>query len=130
MKRFLLGIAIFSILPVAALYSQELGRDISRAFASGDIDIISGNMANKVELSIDGERTQVTGPQAVERISRFMANLAWPKFTIVHKSGRDNAGFIIGNLKSNKTTYRVNISYDRVENKDVIRTIRIEQTDD
>jgi hypothetical protein len=128
MKRFLLVFTAF--LTIAAANSQELSREISRTFATGDAEIIAERMDNGVELFLNGQRERLNRQQTVERINRFLETLPWPKFTIVHKSDRSDAGFIIGNLQSDKITYRVNISFGKIDNKEVIQTIRIEQTDD
>ena len=125
MKRFLLIFASFLAL---SSYAQDLDKKIARSFSGGDVGSIAANIDSEVELSIEGARERVKQGEAAEQINQFLNQLSAPRFTLIHKSDRRDAGFIIGNLQSGKITYRINISFNKVDGKEMIQTIRIEES--
>ena len=125
MKRFLL---IFASLLVLSSYAQDLDKRVVRSFSDKNFSSIAAYIDEEVELSINGARERVKQTQATEQINQFLSPLSAPKFTLIHKSDRSDAGFIIGNLQSGKTTYRINISFNKIEGKEIIQTIRIEES--
>ena len=124
MKRFLL---LFASLLALSSYAQDLDKKIAHSFSGRDVSSIVANIDSEVELSIEGTRERVKQGEAAELIAQFLSQLSAPNFTLIHKSDRRDAGFIIGNLQSGKTTYRINISFNKVDGKEMIQTIRIEK---
>ena len=124
MKYFLLIFALFLTL---SSHAQEFDKKIARSFSDKSISSIAMNIDDEIELSIDGVRKRVKQGQAEEQVNQFLSQLSAPKFTLIHKSDRRDAGFIIGNLQSDKAAYRINISFNKEDGVEIIQTIRIEK---
>lgn len=125
MKKQLLFFAAFLIMSTS--YSQELSQEINQSFSKRNIEPLADNMDSEIELTIEGKRERMKGPQAISQIDNFLQSLSSSRFSVIHKSDKRDAGFIIGTLQSEKIAYRVNISFKKIDNKEIIQTIRIEQ---
>ena len=127
MRKFLFIACLCAFATIA--YAQDLDKKVIRSFSDKDFTSIAAYIDDEIELSIDGTRTRMQQTQAAEQINQFLNRLSAPRFTLIHKSDRRDAGFIIGNLQSGKTAYRVNISYNKTDGgKEIIQTIRIEES--
>ena len=125
MKRLLFLCTVFLI--VFSCYSQEFPQSIALSFSNRDAGLLFDSMDDEIELTINNGRERLDKTVAVSKIDNFLQTLPSSKFSIVHKSDKRDVGFIIGTLQCAQDSYRINISFNKNQNKIVIQTIRIDK---
>lgn len=125
MKRLLFLCTVFLI--VSSCYSQELSQTIVQSFSNRNAELLFDYMDNEVELTIENGRERVKKATAISKIDDFLQALPSSKFSVIHKSDKRDVGFVIGSLQCAQDSYRVNVSFNKRQNKIVIQTIRIEK---
>ena len=119
---------ILLILPAIAFVDFNLG-DISKAISNGDADALAKYFDNRVEISIMGDEDMYNKSQALQVVKTFFQNNKPKSYDQRHQGvskGKDSH-YAIGDLVTNKDSFRVYI-YMKVENgKYIIQELRIDK---
>lgn len=118
--------ALSLILSLIIFTSATSLQDMITAFQKGDASAISQFLDNRVEITISGETESYDRNKASAIITSFFNGIAVSGFQIIHKSESSGSQYFIGNLKSNKGTYRTTIYVKTKNGKQVIQELRFE----
>jgi len=117
---------LFAYLVQGALVAQS---DLNTALGKGNVGGITAYFGDKVELTIGDKEAQVTKAEAAARLSNFFENHIAKGYRQVHTgaSKTNEANYTIGELSTDKGTFRVYIYFTQQGQKQVIAELRIEE---
>ncbi len=114
---------VFSLI-FCSIYGQEnLLNELSNAFASGNAKLLYEKSEDNVKLSLLAKENIYTNEQVRVLLKAFFDENPPIDYTVVHKGNKDNATFVIGDMKTTSKTYR--IFY--LLNNSLIQQLRIEE---
>lgn len=130
MKKFysLIIFLFFSI--YFNLSAQVIPEEIITAFQKGNSSTLSQYLNSNVELTIDNIDNFYSKEQAELILKDFFSKNIVTSFNITHKGEKNEATFFIGNLYTNKGTFRVTAFIKNIKNQKLIHHLRIEKKDD
>jgi Domain of unknown function (DUF4783) len=128
MKNLILG--IFLILTISVIANPITDNTIAKALKSGDATTIAKYFNKSVDLTIPGNEGIYSKIQAKLILKTFFLKNKPSDFKVVHNGdSKNNAHYSIGNLITNKGTYRTYILYKEVSGKITILELRIESNE-
>jgi hypothetical protein len=107
-------------------YSQT-NKEIILALKTGNSTELSKFFISNVELIIGEKEGVYSKSQALVILKNFYKQNKPQNFSILHEGGKDGAKYVIGNLKTNKSIYRVYFLIKKQGQKSYIHTLRIEE---
>ncbi len=118
---------LFSLLFVGTVSAQD-GSKLLRALHSGNYQKVTRHFAPKVEICFGDDVFFLPKSKAATKFESIMNELHPTSVTALHKGSSDNksAKYIIGEVKSQKGTYRLFIFAKRRGDRTVIKEIRLE----
>ncbi|MDR0394617.1 MAG: DUF4783 domain-containing protein [Tannerella sp.] len=99
---------------------------ISDAIKSGNADLLKDKMDEEIDISVPGISRKSDGNEAVIILKTFFQTNKVSGFTVAHHADKNESGFFVGKLATDKGVFRVNITYTTKNDKIRIQTIRIE----
>lgn len=116
------GILLFS-LPANAQVPDE----IILSLKSGNARTLSEYFNQNVELVVPESDNVYSKAQAQLIVSNFFSSYVPQSFSVIHKGGKEGAQYVIGNLGTDKGTFRVYFLLKKSDGKDYIHQLRIEK---
>ena len=110
--------------------SEKIPKDIIIALQTGDAKLLSGYFNTNVELVVLDNDNVYSKAQAQQIVSNFFNNFTPVQenaFDIIHDSGKADAKYVIGKLKTEKGDFRVYFLLKRNSGKEYIHQLRIEK---
>lgn len=102
--------------------------DIYTALSKGDVAALEQHLDNQVELCIFDKEDVFTRQDATRMLKNFFAEHAVKGYKEMHSGaskGRDS-NYAIGQLATDKGTFRVYLYFDKRDDKRIIQELRIE----
>lgn len=112
------------------IWGQEPTAEIVKAFSKGDATFLELFLNEEVSLSIIDRKLRVDKKEAVKEMDVFLKNIKIKNFTLKHSSVKEESGYMIGSLQTEKEKYRVNCFYKKENDKFFINQIRIDKSND
>ena len=121
-----------SLLAGAAHLPQDkkVPNEINVGLATGDAKVLSSYFNQNVELVVLDNDNVYSKAQAQQIVTNFFSKfppLEKNAFSIIHDSGKENAQYVIGKLKTEKGNFRVYFLLKQNDGKQYIHQLRIEQ---
>jgi len=132
-KHIVSIILIFcSFMSIAANSSQDkkVPNEINVGLATGDAKVLSTYFNQNVELVVLDNDNVYSKAQAQQIVTNFFSKfppIEKNAFSIIHDSGKENAQYVIGKLKTEKGDFRVYLLLKQNDGKQYIHVLRIEQ---
>ncbi|MDR1380501.1 MAG: DUF4783 domain-containing protein [Tannerella sp.] len=99
---------------------------VSDAFKAGNVEPLRDRMSEEVDISVPGTSCKSSGDGATAILKEFFGTVKITGFTVAHHADKNESGFFVGKLATDKGEYRVNITYTAKDGKLRIQVIRIE----
>ncbi|QIA06942.1 DUF4783 domain-containing protein [Draconibacterium halophilum] len=132
-KTIISVILVFcSFLAVAGNTPQDkkVPNEINVGLATGNAKVLSSYFNQNVELVVLDNDNVYSKAQAQQIVTNFFSKfppVAENAFSIIHDSGKENAQYVIGKLKTEKGNFRVYFLLKQNSGKQYIHQLRIEQ---
>lgn len=123
--KFLL-VGLFVVTSSLTSYSQT-NKEIILALKTGNSTQLSSYFISNVELIIGEKEGVYSKTQAHVILKDFYKSNNPKNFSVLHEGGKDGAKYVIGNLKTDKSIYRVYFLIKKQGEKSYIHTLRIEE---
>ena len=130
-KIIILFLFLPYFLPAQDLTSeQQVFEGIAKAVKEGQSTDLSAYFASSIECDILGKEDVYSKPQAIQVMKDFFSNYKAKNFSILHKSGKGQAKFIIGNYATVAgENYRITFFVKQDGTSYFVQQIRIEDGD-
>lgn len=112
-----------SILFTIALTAGELSGRVTRVFKTGQVELLTESLADKVIFIQSNVRSDLPAAECRKKLSAFFAAHQPENFRILHQRTQGETGFIIGKLATASGIYRIHCLF-KIE-KDVCRINQI-----
>ena len=99
---------------------------ITKAFKAGNADLLKGYMDEEVNISVPGTTKKGAGNEAIVVLKTFFQANKVSDFTVSHHADKNTSGFFVAKLVTDKTTFRVNVTYTTKAGTVLLQAIRIE----
>jgi len=119
---FISGFIIFS-----NQLQAQVPDEIVQSFKTGDSKTLSGYFNENVEMVVLENDNVYSKAQAQQIVSKFFNNNSPENFNVIHQGGKEGAQYVIGNLVTNKGSFRVYFLLKKNNGKDYIHQLRIEE---
>lgn len=125
------NISIYFLLITGFLFSAgnviaQIPDEIILSLGSGNSKVLSGYFNQNVELVVLDNDNVYSKAQAQQIVSTFFDNYTPLSFNVIHQGGKE-AKYVIGDLKTNKETFRVYFLLKKNQDKEYIHQLRIEK---
>lgn len=114
----------------ASIWAQEPTSEIVKAFSKGDAELLELFLNDEVSLSLVDRKLRVDKKEAIKEVNTFLKDIKIKDFALKHSSLKDESGYVIGSLQTDKERYRVNCFYIKEKDKFFINQIRIDKSND
>jgi hypothetical protein len=108
-------------------YSGDIPNEIIVAFRTGNASSLSKYFNTNLELAINSNDDIYSREQAELILKDFFMKNIPTSFTILHKSGKEESRYAIGNLSTTNGKFRVTILVKLKENQPLIHQLRIQK---
>ena len=112
-----------------SLFSQKVPEQMVRAFANGNVDILSEYFNERLQINLPEQEFLCSKAQAKEIMRDFFSKNKPSSFKIIFEGGKSDSNFSIGTLTSSTGKYRVNIFSKKFDGKNLVHLLRIEKDD-
>jgi len=119
---FISGFIIFS-----NQLKAQVPDEIIQSFKTGDSKTLSGYFNENVEMVVLENDNVYSKAQAQQIVNKFFNNNSPESFNVIHQGGKEGAQYVIGNLGTNKGSFRVYFLLKKNGGKDYIHQLRIEE---
>ncbi len=119
---FISGFIIFSNQSQA-----QVPDEIIQSFKTGDSKTLSDYFNLNVEIVVLENDNVYSKAQAQQIVSKFFSANSPESFNVIHQGGKEGAQYVIGNLVTNKGSFRVYFLLKKNNGKDYIHQLRIEK---
>ncbi len=132
LKKITLLVIVFSCMLTASANSakEEIPNNIIVALETGNAKLLSGYFNQNVELVVLDNDNVYSKAQAQQIVNNFFSSFSPIEdhaFSIIHDSGKADAKYVIGKLKTEKGDFRVYFLLKRTGGKEYIHQLRIEK---
>lgn len=129
-KNRLLKLVLF-IASVLFAYgiNAQVPDEIILCLKSGNARLLSEFFNQNVELVILDNDNVYSKAQAQQIVTNFFSKFQPESFNTLHQGGKEDAIYVIGNLKTNGGIFRVYFFLKIISGKAVIHQLRIEKQD-
>ncbi len=107
--------------------SGQIPRNISVAIKAGNSASLSDHFNENIELTILEKEGIYSRTQAEQIVKDFFAANNPKVFNLLHEGGKGSAHYAIGELTTDKGTYRVYFLIKMINNQSYINQLRIEK---
>lgn len=109
----------------------DITKEVSTALKSGNAKSISEHFTSNVDITILNDENMYAKDQATVKLDKFFASNKPSSFTIKHKgTSKLDDQYRIGELVTDKGTYRVTFFMKKSGETMKIKQIRVEELDD
>lgn len=125
-------LTILILVPFFGVFSQETSKipaGISLAFKAGNASELANFLNSTVELLLLDKEDFYKKNVAESILSEFFTKYPAKDFTIRHQGAKNDALYAIGNLKTDKTSFRVYFLLKKTDEGLLIHQIRIDPDD-
>jgi hypothetical protein len=128
MEDFVMKKIIFTLIFILFVLSIRAANItlVSDAIKAGNADLLKDKMSEEVDISVPGTSKKGSGADAVTILKDFFRTNKVSGFTVAHHADKNESGFFVGKLTTDKDEYRVNITYTTKDGNILIQIIRIE----
>nr|WP_319272228.1 DUF4783 domain-containing protein [uncultured Draconibacterium sp.] len=132
-KNIISVILVFcSFIAVAATAPQDkkIPNEIKVGLETGNAKVLSSYFNQNVELVVLDNDNVYSKAQAQQIVANFFSKFPPVEenaFSVIHDSGKENAQYVIGKLKTEKGEFRVYFLLKQNSEKKYIHQLRIEQ---
>lgn len=119
---FISGFIIFS-----NQLKAQVPDEIIQSFKTGDSKTLSKYFNENVEMVVLENDNIYSKAQAQQIVSKFFNNNSPESFNVIHQGGKEGDQYVIGNLVTNKGSFRVYFLLKKNDGKDYIHHLRIEE---
>lgn len=119
---FISGFIIFANQVMA-----EVPDEIIQSLKTGDSKTLSTYFNQNVEMVVLDNDNVYSKAQAQQIVSKFFRSNAPESFSVIHQGGKEGAQYVIGNLVTNKGSFRVYFLLKKNSGKNYIHQLRIEE---
>ncbi|MFV0378328.1 MAG: DUF4783 domain-containing protein [Mangrovibacterium sp.] len=129
MKQSLLkkGLVVAAMVFSSLWVSAQIPDDLVASLRSGNAAALSGYFNQNIELFVLDQDDVYSRAQAQQIVSNFFEQYKATGFSIIHQSGKEEMKYAIGNLTTNKGSFRVSFLVKNDGGKPVIHQLRIEK---
>lgn len=129
MRRYkYISVTILSLLLTFSAVAQDIFAVFPAALKSANTAAISKNFDKRIDVTIDDNSDNYSKDQAEVIIKDFLSKFTSREFAIIHKGASPNgAQYIVGNLKTNKGSYRTYIYVKVSGGINYVQEIRFEK---
>ena len=99
---------------------------ITNALKAGNADLLKEMMTAEVDIVTPEASKKGNGNDALTLLKAFFRDNKTTGFAVAHHADKNESGFIVGKLTTEKRDFRVNITYTVKDGKILITIIRIE----
>ncbi len=108
--------------------AQDIFSAMPSAFKSGNTTTFYKNFDKRVDITIDDISDNYSSEQAEMILKNFLGKFSNKDFSVLHKGISPNgAQYVIGNLRTNSSSYRTYIYVKKTNNVNYIQEIRFEK---
>lgn len=120
------------ILAVGLLVSANTGfaqipEQILLSLKNGDSKSLAEYFNQNVELVVLDNDNVYSKAQAQQIVGKFFSNNTPESFNVIHQGGKENAKYVIGNLKTNNGSFRIYFLLKTNNDTNYIHQLRIEK---
>lgn len=120
------------ILAVGLLVSTNTGfaqipEQILLSLKNGDSKSLAEYFNQNVELVVLDNDNVYSKAQAQQIVGKFFSNNTPESFNVIHQGGKENAKYVIGNLKTNNGSFRIYFLLKTNNDTNYIHQLRIEK---
>ncbi len=105
----------------------QIPDEIILSLKSGNAKALSEYFNQNVELVVPESDNVYSKAQAQLIVTNFFGSHSPQSFSIIHQGGKEGAQYVIGNLGTQKGTFRVYFLLKKSDGKDFIHQLRIEK---
>jgi Domain of unknown function (DUF4783) len=124
---FIFFIALFMLAVGGHKASAQIPDEIIQSLKTGNEKTLSEYFNQNIELVVLDEDNVCSKAQAQQIVGNFFSNNTPEGFSIIHQGGKEGAQFVIGNLITNKGSFRIYFLLKKNEGKEYIHQLRIEK---
>lgn len=128
-KRILLWLTCI-MLTITTITAQEVPAGVVTAFKKGNSKELSTYLGDKIDVVILNKSVAADKSKAVQSLNTFFTENKVTGFTVNHTGKRDESGFFVGSLTTEKGNFRTNCFFKRIEDKYLIHQIRIDKANE
>ena len=127
-KRLIFTLFFFSgFIIFSSQAKAEVPEEIIQSLKTGDSKTLSEYFNQNVEMVVLDNDNVYSKAQAQQIVSKFFSNNKPENFNVIHQGGNEGAQYVIGNLVTNKGSFRVYFLLKKNNGKDYIHQLRIEE---
>lgn len=106
--------------------TDDLTKSVKTGFKTSNAKEIAPYLSDKTEIAFDGEKTSYSKEKVDQVLSKFLSDVKPKDFQMLHKgASKEGIKFYIGELSSEKGTYRVLIYLKNNVSKTIVESIDI-----
>jgi len=126
-KKFAYSIIIFfSLLVIGFSSSAQIPDEIITSLKTGNSTKLADYFNQNVELVVLENESVCSKSQAQQVVNDFFNKYPPRKFTIIHKGGKGDSNYAIGNLETQNGKFRVYFLIKTINQVSFIHQLRIE----
>ncbi|MDR1224860.1 MAG: DUF4783 domain-containing protein [Tannerella sp.] len=125
MKKLTFTLTCICLLSVLSARAADI-TPVANAIKAGNADLLKDRMNEEVDISVPGTSQKGAGKDAVAILKTFFQTNKVTGFTVAHHADKNESGFFVGKLATDKGEFRVNITYTTKDSKILLQIIRIE----
>jgi hypothetical protein len=118
-------VSLFTFVSILASAQVQVPDEILQSLKTGDSKTLSEYFNQNVEMVVLENDNVYSKAQAEQIINKFFSNNSPESFSIMHKGGKEDAQYVIGNLATNRGNFRVYFLLKKNNGKDYIHQFRI-----
>lgn len=107
--------------------SAQIPDDLVASLRNGNAAALSDYFNQNIELFVLDQDDVYSRAQAQQIVSNFFEQYKATGFSIIHQSGKEDMKYAIGNLSTNKGSFRVSFLVKNDGGRPVIHQLRIEK---
>jgi len=105
---------------------NDLAKSVKLGFRTANAKEIAPHLSEKTEIKFDGEKALYSKDKVDQVLTKFLTDVKPKDFQMLHKgASKEGIKFYIGELSSEKGTYRVLIYFKNSVNNPIIESIDI-----
>ncbi len=124
-RNIILLLLLFAVTPI--ITAQTMSKEIVTAFEEGDAKKLSKHMHQNLEIMLLDNIQMVSKNQATRLLQEFFKKNPPSSFTVTYEGTKQGSKYGIGELKSKKITFRVNIYFMNQGKENLIYNLTIEK---
>ncbi|WP_423129346.1 DUF4783 domain-containing protein [Gaoshiqia sp. Z1-71] len=129
MKRIIYTTLIFTVALIfsgISLFAQ-IPDEIVSSLKTGNANALSAYFNQNIEMVVLDQDDVYSKAQAQQIVSNFFSNYKAQGFSVIHQGGKEGSKYAIGNLSTNKGTFRVYFLLKNDGGRAYIHQLRIEK---